>query len=167
LDNVQEFLAKSGIGALLLKKRLELVAADFDYCLVDSPPQRSQICLTTTEAAEGLVIPIEATVKGYGSLTRTIDLVEDLESSGVFTGKMLGIMPFRARWIGSNQTQESKMCIGAMQEYVGDNLVLPSMKDSERIKQALNQRKTPADLGYPDLEYPLEVLTARIKELKP
>lgn len=42
---------------------------------IDSPPQRSQICKSVTGAADQIIIPCEATVKGYGSLVRTLDAV--------------------------------------------------------------------------------------------
>jgi chromosome partitioning protein len=51
LDTVQDFLASSGMGAVVLKKRLSEVADLFSFCIIDSPPQRSQICLTAVGAA--------------------------------------------------------------------------------------------------------------------
>ncbi|MHC5917283.1 MAG: ParA family protein, partial [Nostoc sp.] len=47
LDNAQEFLSGSGMGAIVLSKRLKEVSDLFQYCIVDAPPQRSQICLTS------------------------------------------------------------------------------------------------------------------------
>jgi chromosome partitioning protein len=53
-----------------------------------------------------------------------------------------------------------------MKEEVGEELVLPSIRESERYKQAINQQKTLSALGYPDLEYPLEVLLEKIELVK-
>lgn len=67
LDTVQDYLSSSGVGATLLKRRLEPVADALKVCIIDAPPQRSQICLTVVGAADALIIPAEASVKGYGS----------------------------------------------------------------------------------------------------
>jgi cellulose biosynthesis protein BcsQ len=63
--------SNSGVGATLLKRRLEAVSKIFQVCIIDAPPQRSQICLTVIGAADFLIIPAEASVKGYGSLVRS------------------------------------------------------------------------------------------------
>jgi chromosome partitioning protein len=166
LDNVQDYLASSGVGAMLLKKRLEPIGKTFEFCIIDAPPQRSQICLTVIGAGDVIVIPAEASVKGYGSLIRTLDLLNNLREVGATHGQTLGIIPFRDRWIGANQSQESKLAIEGMKEEVGVELILPSIRESERYKQAINQQKTLAALGYPDLEYPLEILIEKIELVK-
>ncbi|MHC5717990.1 MAG: ParA family protein, partial [Nostoc sp.] len=68
LDNAQEFLSGSGMGAIVLSKRLKEVSDLFQYCIVDAPPQRSQICLTSLGAADHIIIPVEASSKGVNSL---------------------------------------------------------------------------------------------------
>jgi chromosome partitioning protein len=82
LDNVQDYLSNSGVGATLLKRRLEAVADVFKVCIIDAPPQRSQICLSVMGGADFLIIPAEASVKGYGSLVRTLDLLYNLQDIG-------------------------------------------------------------------------------------
>lgn len=79
LNTVQDYLSNSGMGATLLKRRLESVADAFKVCIVDAPPQRSQICLTVLGAADALIIPAEASVKGYGSLVRILALLRTLQ----------------------------------------------------------------------------------------
>ena len=166
LDNIQDYLANSGIGAMLLKRRLEPIANTFDFCVIDAPPQRSQICMTVIGAGDVVVIPAEASVKGYGSLIRTIDLTKNLQDVGATKAQTIGIIPFRDRWIGANQSQESRLAIEGMKEEVGELLMLPSIRESERYKQAINQQKTLSTLGYPDLEYPLQVLLEKIELIK-
>jgi chromosome partitioning protein len=41
LSNAQEYLATSGMGAIILKARLKPLAQFFDYCVIDSPPARA------------------------------------------------------------------------------------------------------------------------------
>ncbi len=164
LDSVQDFLSNSGVGATLLKRRLESFTETFAVCIIDAPPQRSQICLTVMGAADALVIPAEASVKGYGSLVRTLDLLYTLQEVGASHADVVGVLPFRDRWIGHTQTHESRTAVDGMREEVGDDLMLPSIRESERYKQAINRCITLSELGYADLEYPFKVLLERIRK---
>jgi chromosome partitioning protein len=165
LDNVQDYLSNSGVGATLLKRRLEAVADVFKVCIIDAPPQRSQICLSVMGAADFLIIPAEASVKGYGSLVRTLDLLYNLQDIGATQAKVMGVLPFRDRWIGNNQSQESRLAVDGMREEVGEELMLPSIRESERYKQAINKRRTLSELGFADLEYPFDLLISKTKKL--
>ncbi len=170
LDTVQDYLASSGTGALTLKRRLLSVSKLFDYCLVDAPPQRSQICLTVMGACDGLIIPVETSVKGLQSLIRTLELIQELkDEDDEFGGTIVGIVPFRDRWVGLNRTSESQNNIASMEQlsvdWLGDNFVLPSIRESEKFKQAINQGLTLHQMGYPNLAYPIEVLEEKIKSL--
>ena len=165
LDTVQDYLSNSGVGATLLKRRIEPVADAFKVCIIDAPPQRSQICLTVLGAADALIIPAEASVKGYGSLVRTLDLLKTLQDVGATNAQVMGVLPFRDRWIGKTQTQESRSAVDGMREEVGESFILPSIRESERYKQAINRRSTLGEMGYRDLEYPFEVLIDKIKTI--
>ncbi|WP_315862658.1 AAA family ATPase [Euhalothece natronophila] len=72
----------------------------FDICLIDSPPQRSQICKSIIGAAHQILIPCEATVKGYGSLVRTLDAIKELTEIGVSQAQLLGVIPFAIAGLG-------------------------------------------------------------------
>lgn len=165
LDAAVDYLASSGVGATLLKRRLEPLAATFKICIIDSPPQRSQICLSVIGAADYLVIPAEATIKGYGSLIRTLDLLSSMRDVRATEAQVLGIIPFRDRWIGLNRSHESRLAVEGMQEEAGQALMLPSIRESERYKQAINKQQTLSEMGYEDLEYPLIVLSEKLKEV--
>jgi chromosome partitioning protein len=163
LDTVQDYLSNSGVGATLLKRRLEAISKIFKVCIIDAPPQRSQICLTVIGAADFLIIPAEASVKGYGSLVRTLDLLNGLQDVGATDAQVLGVLPFRDRWFGNTQAQESRAAVDGMRDEVGEGSVIPSIRESERYKQAINKRTTLSQLGYNDLEYPFEILVEKIR----
>ena len=164
LDNAVDYLSSSGVGATLLRRRLDVVRDVFKVCIIDAPPQRSQIALTTIGASDGLIVPCEANIKGYGSLVRTLDLLQGMQEIGATEAKVWGVLPFRDKWVGRNQTSESKLSIEAMSDEVGQDLVLPSILESERYKQAINQQKTLSELGFEQLEYPFEVLANKVRE---
>lgn len=156
LFKVSDYLSSSGTGAFILKLRLKSVADLFDYVLVDVQPSRSQLCLTAVGASDFVIIPVEANVKGMNSLIDTLDFLQEQENLMAFTGKVLGIVPFRDRWVGNTQTREGKQNIEAMKEFVGETPILPSILESEKFKTAIRQGKLLSDLGFPDLEYPFE-----------
>ena len=170
LDKVQDYLSSSGRGALTLGRRLNTISSLFDYCLIDFPPQRSQITLTSIGASDGMVIPVEVSVKGLKSLVRTLQLVNELKDEDEsFGGSIVGILPFRDRWVGLRRTKESQNNIEAMQnlsiEFLNADLLLPTIRESEKYKQAMNQGLTLQDMGQQDLAYPIEILANKVKQI--
>jgi chromosome partitioning protein len=156
LFKVSDYLSSSGTGAFILKLRLKSVAQLFDYVLIDVQPSRSQLCLTAVGASDQVLIPVEANVKGMNSLIDTLDFLQEQENLMAFNGKILGILPFRDRWVGNTQTLEGRQNIEAMHEYAGDIPILASVRESEKFKNAIRQGKLLSDLGQPDLQYPFE-----------
>ena len=77
LDKAQEFLSGSGMSAVLLGKRIKTVDELFQYCIIDAPPQRSQLSLTTIGAADYVIVPAEASPKGVNSLLQTLELTRN------------------------------------------------------------------------------------------
>lgn len=162
LFKVSEYLSSSGTGAFILKLRLKAVVDIFDYVLIDVQPSRSQICLTGVGASDYVIIPVEANVKGLNSLVDTLSFLKEQEALAAFTGKILGVMPFRDRWVGRTQTLESKQNIEAMKEIANSIDILPSILESEQFKRALRQGHLLSDIGYPNLEYPFEQIIEKL-----
>jgi len=164
LDKVQDRLAASGMGAVMLARRLAPAADLFDVCIIDAPPQRSQICLATLGAAQQVLIPAEASSKGANSLDRTLALLREMEEVGAFTGNILGILPFRDRWFGRSQSARSREAIALMHTIASSIPVLPSVLESEQFKKALDTGQTLAQLGHQDLEHPFVTICQLLEE---
>ena len=162
LFKVSEFLSSSGTGAFILKLRLKSIANLFDYVLIDVQPSRSQLCLTAVGASDDVVIPVEANVKGVNSLIDTLEFLREQETLMAFTGKILGIVPFRDRWVGNTQTLEGRQNIEAMKEFAKDIPILPSIRESEKFKAAIRQGKLLSDIGQADLQYPFEQIVEKL-----
>lgn len=156
LFKVSDYLSSSGTGAFILKLRLKAAASLFDYALIDVQPSRSQLCLTAVGASDFVLIPVEANVKGMNSLIDTLDFLDEQANLMAFTGKILGIVPFRDRWVGNTQTLEGRQNIEAMREYAQEIPILASIRESEQYKKAIRQGKLLTDLGQGDLQYPFE-----------
>ena len=156
LAKVSEYLSGSGTGALILQIRLQAIKELFDYVIIDVQPTRSQICLTAVGAADWVLIPAESATKGVNSLLDTQKFLAEQASVMAFRGQILGIIPFRDRWVGRTQTLESKDNIAAMKEFADRAPVLPTIRESEKFKQATRQGLLLSQLGAEDLEYPFE-----------
>lgn len=156
LFKVSDFLSSSGTGAFVLRIRLKAVADLFDYVLIDVQPSRSQLCLTAVGASQYVVVPVEANVKGVNSLVDTLDFLQEQTNLEAFTGQILGVVPFRDRWVGNTQTIEGRQNIEAMKELAPEVAVLASIRESEKFKNAIRQGKLLTDIGQPDLQYPFE-----------
>jgi chromosome partitioning protein len=156
LFKVSDYLSSSGAGAFILKLRLQAVQKLFDYVLIDVQPSRSQICLSAVGAADFILIPVEASTKGVNSLIDTLDFLQEQAKVMAFTGSLLGVIPFRDRWIGRTQTLESKESIEAIKEFAGEIPVLPSIRESEQFKRAIRNGQLLSKIGQQDLQYPFE-----------
>lgn len=156
LFKVSEYLSSSGTGAFILKLRLKAVKDLFDYVLIDVQPSRSQICLTAVGTANFILIPVETGTKGVNSLIDTLDFLTEQANLAAFTGKVLGVIPFRDRWVGFSQTKESKDSVQAMKEIAGEIPILPSIRESEQFKRAMRSGQLLEEIGQPDLQYPFE-----------
>lgn len=115
LFKVNDFLSSSGAGAFILKQRLRKINDMVDVVLIDVQPSRSQICLSAVGASDYVLIPVEANVKGVNSLVDTLDFLKEQAELEAFTGSVLGIIPFRDRWVGNTQTLEGRQNIAQRQ----------------------------------------------------
>lgn len=163
LFKVADRLSSSGAGAFALKRCLKSVSDMFDYALIDVQPSRSQISLTAAGASNYVLIPVEANVKGVNSLVETLAFLDEQADIEAFSGKVLGIVPFRDRWVGNTQTLDSRQNIEAMREFAGDVPVLASIRESEKYKNAIRNGKLLTDIGQPDLQYPFDQITEALK----
>lgn len=167
LSKAQDYLANSGMGAAVLRSRLSKLKEHFNYCVIDAPPARSQLAMTALGAAHDVLIPAEALTKGVNSLVRTLELIENLSQLGALQGRVLGVIPFRDRWVGANQTAKSKAAVAAMKQIAEESNteVFPSILESEKYKQALDLGQTLSELGYPDLELPFKTVIAKLNHV--
>lgn len=131
LAKANNYLANTGSANIVIKKRLEK-AKNFDYIIIDTPPQNNQIAISAICAAQHLLIPIELRKKGVASLLHTLELVDLLKDEWeVLQGDILGIVPFRDKWIGRNRSQEGSLSLEQIKVY--DYPVFDAIKESEKI----------------------------------
>jgi chromosome partitioning protein len=131
LAKANTYLANTGSANIVLQKRLKNVEG-FDCILIDTPPQNNQIAISAICAADHLLIPIELRKKGVASLLNTLELVDLLKDEWeVLKGDILGIVPFRDKWIGRNRSQEGSLSLEQIKVY--DYPIFDSIRESEKI----------------------------------
>ena len=162
LSEANQYLANIGMGSRVLRLRLESVADIFDFCLIDSPQQDSQLTLTTMGAADYLVIPAEANVKGYQALARALELYNLQHRLGGTQATILGVVPFRDVWVGYNRTKDCQKWISAMEKLLDNpaDLMMPSIRQSEVIKRAITYQTALEEED--DLRYPFDQLVEKL-----
>ena len=158
LEKAKQILASSGMAALSLRIALEAIEGEYDFCILDSPPQRSQLAVAVAGAADAILIPAEAGSKGVQSLVRTLEMLVELKKFRVLQGDFLGALPFRDRWIGAYQSKDSRQAVEEMSSILerAGGKVYPSILESQKYKEALNRGMSLKDIGFEDLEYPFQ-----------
>lgn len=159
----QQYLAQVGNSAAVLKTRLKPLLSVFDLIVIDTPPQKSHLCLTAIGASNHAIITAEVAAKGINSLEETRELIEECRSLEAFGGDLVGVLPFRARWTGNFPTVDTRTNMEVMKDKVNE-LLLPPLLESEVYKQALNYASTPSEINVEkaDLEHPFDVLLHRM-----
>jgi chromosome partitioning protein len=155
-------LAAGGMSLFALRQRLEPLEREFGAIIIDPPPERSHLAQTALGAADKWLIPAEASTKGVQSLVRTLALIEEFKSA--LPGReLLGVVPFRARWVGRQPTKITSSSIEAMSTVAGADLMLSHILESDVFKQAIDKQVSPTDLGAGHLEYPIEQIIQKLK----
>lgn len=163
LNKAQHYLSQVGNSAAVLKLRLKPLFSVFDIIIIDTPPQKGHLGMTALGAADFAVIPAEVAAKGVNSLSETWALIEESKALDAFKGNLIGVLPFRARWVGNTPTTETRSNMALMKDIIGD-LLLPPLLESEIYKKAINYAFLPSEVSESkaDLEYPFEVLLGKI-----
>lgn len=167
LSKAIPYLASSGASASILRIRIEPVREEFDYVVIDLQPTPSQLSITCVGAGDYLVLPCEANMKGYASAVDTLAFLDELRAIRAITGNIVGILPFRDKWVGSNQTVKSRDGIAKLAEIATDYEIemLPTIRESEQFEKALKAGILLDEIvpSKADLQHPFEQIIEQVK----
>lgn len=146
----------------LLKEVLKDVEFDYDYCLIDCPPNLGIITDNALTASNKVIVPMKAekfALEGISDLLDTIEDIQkfynkDLEISGVFLNQL------------KLRTNLHEVLTEEIREYFGDKLLNTIVRDSIKIAEAsaLNQAITqyaPRSTGAEDFNALVQELIER------
>lgn len=168
LEIANDYLASSGFGIVKLRNQLDSVKSEFkfDYCLIDTPPQKSQLCQTGIGASDYFCVPVEIKSKGVICLDRTLEAIESLNSSKIINTKLLAVLPFRDRLFGMNRSIEGKKALEQISSRIKPEQLLPAWIESVQPEKAVNRNITLEDIEFGDLSYPFDVLAEQLEQLE-
>jgi chromosome partitioning protein len=169
LGGVQFHLASLPNPSIVLRRKIEPILTEFSAVVIDSPPQSGHITLVSIGAADAVVIPVEATSKGIGSLIDSKNLLLECADARAFDGNLLGVIPFRAKLAGVYFTKDSRKSIEDMKELVGEEQIFAPVLESEVYKNCLNFGQIPSefDANKAGLEQPFDDLIAVLRKHLP
>lgn len=116
----------------LLKEVLKDVEFDYDYCLIDCPPNLGIITDNALTASNKVIVPMKAEKFALEGISDLLDTIEDiqkfynkeLEISGVFLNQL------------KPRTNLHEVLTEEIREYFGDKLLTTVVRDSIKIAEA-------------------------------
>ena len=129
------FMAKKHGGTFTLKQALATAPDNWDYVIIDCPPNLGTATASALIAANEVLIPVQAggeALEGVGRLNENIEEVKSVNP----TLRVVGVLPCMTN---SRETLTQQV-EAILQESFGD-LVMPSIKRNARIGQSFVVRQ--------------------------
>ena len=117
------------------KNILDNISADFDYCLIDCPPQKMPTALTSISAADYLLIPVwsenDSSFSGY---SMAVDLVNRFRDERINeTLRILGLVVTKTRL---SRSSLDRYMIETSRQQFGDLLWKTMIRDAQVVNDA-------------------------------
>ncbi|HYG87156.1 MAG TPA: AAA family ATPase [Azospirillum sp.] len=90
----------------VLREKIEAARSDYDYMLIDCPPNLSLLTVNALSAADRVIIPVKTEFLDIMGIPLLLDTVEKIRRRGNTRLTVLGILPtmFNARYTQDNET---------------------------------------------------------------
>lgn len=172
LNGIHDFLAESGLGLVLLRQRLRPAQDEFDVCILDCPPQKSQITGACIGSSDYVIVPVETKEKGYLCLSSTLEAVEEISDmkmgAELPVPDVIGIVPFRLRMVGLNIPRNQRDVLKELGNVLQANgqpcTVFPAIVDSSVWEKAMGENLLPIDIdsARPELQQSIDFLAKAV-----
>lgn len=77
----------------VLKRTIESIERDYDYIIMDAPPNLGEIVLNAIFYADGIIVPVQVDPFGLDGLDRFLEFVKSAKDEGHTSAELLGILP--------------------------------------------------------------------------
>ncbi len=152
---------------LFLRRALKPILHQYDFLVIDSPPSKGLLTYNSILASDYLVVPTECTQKGVMGALSTMILVKELSELDFHVPKVLGILPTRDQWVGSNRTKMSRAALEALKEVMQGIPIFSSVRQSTIVQQTNSMGWSLAEAGEEALAKPYqEVVETLVDTLK-
>lgn len=124
----------------LLKEVLKDIEFDYDYCLIDCPPNLGIITDNALTASNKVIVPMKAEKFALEGINDLLDTVEDIQKFYNNELEILGVFLNQLK----PRTNLHDVLTDEIKEYFGDKLFQTAIRDSIKIAEAsaLNQSIT-------------------------
>ena len=87
----------TGGSAKRLEAALEPIRKKYDYIVIDTPPQMGELCFNALQAADGLLIPLEADNNSIKGLYQIADIAAQMKERSAKRLSIIGVIITRYR----------------------------------------------------------------------
>lgn len=134
LTLAEEEIPISGLPGreVLLRKALAPVAANYDFVLIDCPPNVGVFSINALMASEGVIIPVDMSylgLLGIAGIERTLKLVRDYLDHPV---RILGVLA--TRFDGRNKL--SQEVLQSLKTHFGDQMLSCIIPETVKLREA-------------------------------
>ncbi len=126
----------------LLDSKLEEVKEDYDFCLIDAPPSLGILSLNDFNAADYVIVPVNASAFSLQGLSSLFEIIEMVNSRGKHRIDILGILltRFNPRTRLSLEVLETLDRIAASK---GTSVFKTKIRQSVKVEESQAKRISP------------------------
>jgi chromosome partitioning protein len=136
LEFVDRLLYKQRNPDLVLKKILEKLDKDFDFALLDCPPNRGTLTSNAIAACHGYITPLDMDINAIDGVLAMHKLVNELYEEGIITKKPINLGAFWTRF--TKKDSYANRDITKIAEDVLRNILLDiKIPESSHVKEAI------------------------------
>ncbi len=126
---------------LLLKRSLDAsprLLANYDLCLIDSPPLLGRLTLNVLVAAHAAILPLNPQDLGSRqALDETLNTMERVRTQRNYSLRLSGILMGQVR----QRTSLGRQAVAAMHARFGSQIFEPIIPDAIGVQESLNARR--------------------------
>lgn len=92
LQPIETFIANKTLGELILKRALTAIASNFDYCLLDAPPNLGKLGISILTASDTVIAPLIPDILSISAIGALLTTIDEVKSSVNENLKIMGIV---------------------------------------------------------------------------
>ena len=144
----------------ILDSKLDTIRSDYDFCIIDAPPSLGILSLNGFNAADYVIVPVNASAFSLQGLSSLFDIIEMVNSRGKHKIDVLGILLTRF----NPRTRLSLETLNVIAASKGTSVFSTRIRQSVKMEESQAKRISPysdearSKAGYDYLCFTEEIL---------